>query len=108
MDIQDLLLEIGDIANSNGISTPYIVGGAPRDRVMGSESKHINDLDITTGDDGSIRLGELLSEKLDGSKYRTYDDGHASLNYRGLKLDFSNNFISPGIDKELKKDNIII
>ena len=64
MNVRDLLSEIENIAKENGISKPYIVGGTPRDRVMGEASKHINDLDITTGDEGSIKLSELISAKL--------------------------------------------
>lgn len=103
MNINDLLSIISDLAKSNGISTPFIVGGVPRDRVMGKEGRDINDLDITTGDDGSVKLGELLAKRFDDSKLRTYDDGHSSINIKGLRIDFSNNFIAPNIDTILKK-----
>lgn len=103
MNINDILSTIAQIAKDNGISKPFIVGGVPRDRYMGEKGKAINDIDITTGDDGSSRLSELVSKVINDSKHRTYDDGHSSLNIRGLKIDFSNNFNAPGIDSELNK-----
>jgi len=101
MNINELLLGIKDLAKNNRIARPFIVGGAPRDRVMGARDK-INDLDITTGDSDSIRLAELVANK-SGAKHRTYDDGHSSINIDGIRLDFSNNFNAPGIDEEIKK-----
>lgn len=102
MDINELLSEISSLAKNNGISKPFIVGGMPRDRIMG-KGREINDLDITTGDEGSLKLGELLAKKFSDSKLRTYDDGHSSLNIKGVRIDFSNNFTIPNIDDEMKK-----
>jgi poly(A) polymerase len=103
MDINELLSIISRLASENGISKPFIVGGAPRDRLMGEKGRDINDLDITTGDKGTAKLGELLAETFKDAKYRTYDDGHSSINIRGLRIDFSNNFNVPNIDAELRK-----
>jgi poly(A) polymerase len=107
MDIHELLSTIDSLAKQNGLNRPFIVGGVPRDRVLGDRGKNINDLDITTGDGGSIKLGELLAKHIKNVKYRTYDDGHdddhASANIMGLRIDFSNNFQIPNIDGELKK-----
>jgi poly(A) polymerase len=103
MDIHELLSIISKLAAENGISKPFIVGGTPRDRLMGKKGADINDLDITTGDDGSVKLGELLADKFGDAKYRTYDDGHSSINIKGLRIDFSNNFVVPNIDVELRK-----
>lgn len=106
MDVLELLSIISNIAKENDISKPFIVGGTPRDRVMGEAGKNINDLDITTGDDGSIKLSELISEKLKNAKLRTYDDGHTSINFMGIRMDFSNNFVAPSIEEELKKQDV--
>lgn len=106
MDINGLLSTIDSLAKQNGLNRPFIVGGVPRDRVMGDRGKDVNDLDITTGDSGSIKLGELLAKHIKDVKYRTYDDGHASVNVMGLRIDFSNNFQIPNIDGELKKIGI--
>jgi len=107
MDIHELLSTISELADKNGIGKPFIVGGVPRDRLMGKSAGDINDLDITTGDDGSMKLGELLADKFGDAKHRTYDDGHSSINIRGLRIDFSNNFVIPNIDAELRKIGIM-
>lgn len=106
MDIHELLSTIGNLAKQNGLNRPFIVGGVPRDRVMGHKGKEINDLDITTGDEDSIKLGEIIAKSYQDAKHRTYDDGHSSINIRGLRIDFSNNFQAPNIDTELKKMGI--
>ena len=86
MDINELLSTIGELANKSGLSKPFIVGGTPRDRLMGEKGGDINDLDITTGDDGSVKLGELVAKAFGDAKHRTYDDGHSSINIRGLRI----------------------
>ena len=103
MDINELLSIIGKLAKENNLSTPFVVGGVPRDRLMRKKGRDINDLDITTGDDGSVKIGELLAKTFKDAKHRTYDDGHSSINIKGLRIDFSNNFQAPNIDVELKK-----
>jgi tRNA nucleotidyltransferase (CCA-adding enzyme) len=105
MKLEDFLVSIKDLAASNGLSEPFIVGGVPRDRVLGKigTKSEIRDIDITTGNKDSIALGSLLSQKFPESAYRTYNDGHTSLDLFGVHLDFSSNFIIPGIDKELSR-----
>jgi len=103
MDIKKLLTTIDDIAKRNNISKPFIVGGVPRDRILGKRGTSINDIDITTGDNNAAKLGELLNKAFTDSKYRTYDDGHSSINTRGIRIDFSSNFILPNIDAEMRK-----
>ena len=39
---------------------------------------------------------------MDGARYRDYDDGHASVDFQGLRIDFSNNFTVDGIDDILQ------
>lgn len=108
MNIDELLSTIENIAVTNGINKPYIVGGVPRDRILGKRSKNsdIKDIDITTGSKDSISLAKLLSTAIPNSHYRTYDDGHSSINIRGLHIDFSSNFISPGVKEELQKKGV--
>ena len=64
MKLDELLSKIEDIANSNGINKPFMVGGVPRDRIIGirDEVTKINDIDLTTGRKDSIRLAELIGE----------------------------------------------
>jgi tRNA nucleotidyltransferase/poly(A) polymerase len=108
MDIKQLLIHIRDVAEQKGLSKPYIVGGIPRDRVLGilGEKTDVNDLDITTGDEGSAILGKLLYGTLKDSVYRMYDDGHSSLDYRGIHIDFSSHFVVNKIDAILKTKNV--
>ena len=105
MNIDELLSAIEDTARANNISKPFIVGGVPRDRMLGKRENitDINDIDITTGDKGSPALAKLLSKTIPDSHYRTYDDGHSSLDVRGLHFDFSSNFIAPGVEEEMRK-----
>jgi len=105
MKLEELLLIMTEVANSKRMSQPFMVGGVPRDRIIGIRKKisKINDIDITTGDKSSLVLAEELHRKLKGSYYRTYDDGHASVDFRGLHIDFSSNFLAPGIKEELDK-----
>lgn len=103
MDIYEFLSYVDKIATKHNLSKPYVVGGVPRDRVLDKDSEGINDVDLTTGDEGSIMLGNLISKYFKGANSRQYDDGHVSVNYRGLQVDFSNNFKIPGIKEELEK-----
>lgn len=106
MDINELLSIIQRTAQENNLSKPFIVGGIPRDRVMKGRDSSINDIDITTGDENSVKLGEAVVARLPDAKYKTFDDGHSTINFRGLRMDFSSNFVAPGIDAELSKGGI--
>jgi poly(A) polymerase len=101
MKLIEALNLIRQIATENGLSEPFIVGGAPRDKVMGRLNK-IEDLDISTGDDGSKFLGKELSIKLK-APYLLLPDGHSQVTIDGFKLDFSSNFRSPDIENILKR-----
>jgi len=103
MRTEDLLLEIQSIAAENGIDTPYLVGGVPRDRVLDKtlDIVDIKDIDITTGTESANKLSEILGKKWPNSNYRTYDDGHSSLYVNGVHIDFSSNFIAPGVEDEM-------
>lgn len=108
MKIDELLLDIEQVARDNKISTPYCVGGVPRDRVLGEigAKSEIQDLDITTGDPTAHKLAFLLSKKYNNNTYREYDDGHTSIEIGGLHIDFSSNFKAPNIEMELQKMGI--
>jgi len=105
MNLETFLKNIMLLAKQNGISEPFITGGVPRDRVFSKlgEKSNIKDIDITTGNKDSYRLGKLLSKKYPDAFYKEYDDGHSSLDIYGIRLDFSSNFIIPNIDVELNK-----
>lgn len=106
MDINELLSIIQYTAESNDLSKPFIVGGVPRDRIIEGTDVEISDVDITTGDEDSTKLGELLAKRLPEAKHKTFDDGHSTITFRGLRIDLSSNFVAPGIDAELKKAGV--
>lgn len=105
MKIDELLSEINKVAASNNLSKPYLVGGVPRDRVLGQigEKSEIQDVDITTGDKDAEKIAQLFNQKYPDSIYKKYDDGHTSIDFLGLHIDFSSNFVAPGVDLELKR-----
>lgn len=107
MKLSELLYAIGKIAEDKGLSTPYIVGGFPRDRAL-NRVEEINDIDLTTGDSDIHVLFEELVKKLgNNAVYKRLPDGHSSININNLKLDFSSNFIVPGITSMLQKVRVI-
>lgn len=108
MKIDELLSDIDKVAQENSLSKPFVVGGVPRDRVLGQigTKSEIQDIDITTGDKTAHKLAYALSKKYPNSSYREYDDGHTSIDVMGLHIDFSSNFVAPGVENELKRMGI--
>lgn len=108
MDVDEILSGVEKVADRLNLSQPFIVGGVPRDRLLGKRGKksEIKDVDITTGDKDSIKLGEAVARFFPDSNFRSYDDGHSSIDVEGLHIDFSSNFQAPGIEEELKKMGI--
>lgn len=104
MKISELLSDLEDLSNKYDLSTPFIVGGLPRDRVFGLDYE-IKDIDITTGDNTSLALGMYASEKWPDAHFRMYDDGHSSLTFKNIAVDFSNNFVLPNIEKLINIEN---
>ena len=102
MKLKDLLFLVQNVAKKNNISTPYIVGGLPRD-VLLKKIDSIKDIDLTCGDATSLLLGQKVVLELEGSTVTTFNDGHSQLSYKGFSVDFSNNFIIPNIQAELIK-----
>jgi tRNA nucleotidyltransferase (CCA-adding enzyme) len=105
MKLSELLQSLDRIAKENNISTPYIVGGLPRDRVFGT-ADDIKDVDITTGDNGSFALAMAASREWPEAHFRAYNDGHSSVDFKNIRLDFSNNFKLPEIKKKLSEVGI--
>jgi tRNA nucleotidyltransferase/poly(A) polymerase len=108
MKLSELLDNILKVQEEIGSSKPYICGGVPRDRYLHRSDK-ISDLDITTGDKSIDYLSQEVAEKLKNDfnvTSKTMEDGHSSIYMGNLKVDFSSNFILPGIDGILQKMNI--
>jgi tRNA nucleotidyltransferase (CCA-adding enzyme) len=106
MLLSELLNTLSNLAKKNGLSEPYVCGGLPRDKLFGIAAQ-VKDIDITTGDKGSFALAMLASKEWSDAQFRSYDDGHSSLDFQNIRLDFSNNFILPGIEEELTKNGIM-
>lgn len=108
MKLDELLGIIIEVAKTNGLTEPFMVGGTPRDRILGviDKKSEIKDIDITTGDKNSPKLAQLINQKLEGSIYNVFDDGHSSVDYQGIHLDFSSNYHVRGIEEELKRLNV--
>jgi tRNA nucleotidyltransferase/poly(A) polymerase len=106
MRLEDLLGALDQLARDNDLSRPFAVGGFPRDKLLGLQPAQVADIDVTTGDRDCSALALLASRRWPDAHYRSYDDGHASLAFRNIRVDFSNNFILPGIEAELAKRGV--
>jgi poly(A) polymerase len=105
MKLSELLQAIDRMAKEGEMSEPYIVGGLPRDKEFGIP-RNVKDVDITTGDNGSFALAMAASREWPDAHFRAYDDGHSSIDFKNIRLDFSNNFQLPGIEEALEKKGI--
>jgi len=101
MAIRDVLLEIKRIAKDNGLSEPYVVGGLPRDKILG-RSNLVEDVDLTSGDESIHRLAELVAHHYRVNPMR-FPDGHYQVYVDGIKYDFSSNYNSPDVEYFLGK-----
>lgn len=106
MRLNELLGTLGRLAKENKTGTPYIVGGLPRDKVMGVPARAVKDIDITTGDGNSLALAMAASHEWPDANFKMHDDGHSTLIFKNIQVDFSNNFKIPGITAELKEMGI--
>ena len=109
MAVKEILAQIAQIAKDNNIHEPYIVGGLPRDKVLGRESD-IGDIDLTTGNADIVKLAKLTAAhfyKLDNNlKPKQAPDGHFDMKIQGIDFDFSSNKMSPNIDTILRRAKI--
>jgi poly(A) polymerase len=112
MKLRELLYLIQNISKYNGIADIFIVGGIPRDRLLGLiKPEEFNDLDISTGDKKIHNLAKELEiefKKKFNIEVKHCNDGHISLIFPGnnFKLDCSSNFVVPRIDEYLYSNGI--
>ena len=64
MKLEALLGTLARLASESGLPEPYIVGGSPRDRMLGLQLSQIKDIDLTTGDRSSVSLSLLASREI--------------------------------------------
>ncbi len=101
MTLVEILKLIERVAQEKGVSTPFICGGVPRDKIMGRLNQ-MADVDITTGDASVFDLAPAIAQAIPGSKIKTMPDRHSQINLDSLKIDFSSNFLVPNIETMLK------
>jgi len=102
MAIRELLDIVAKTARDKGYSQPFIVGGIPRDKLLGKLGD-IEDVDITTGDDTVHALAKDVGALIPNGSYKVLSDGHAQITVGSTKLDFSSNYRVPGLEKTLQK-----
>ncbi len=108
MKLKELLQKILEVQTNIGSSKPYICGGVPRDRFL-NRVDSVVDLDLTTGDNTVDFLSQETFDRLKKNyniTRKTAVDGHSSIYMGNLKIDFSSNFILPGIEKVLNDMNV--
>jgi len=108
MKLTSILKSLDNAAIKYGASKPFICGGVARDKFM-NRLDNISDLDITTGDSTIKILAQefsILLKKIYLIKYESFNDGHASIFLKDLKLDFSSNFNAPSINQFLISNGI--
>lgn len=93
MAIRDVLIELKKLSKDNGLSEPFLVGGLPRDKLLG-RSRKVADVDITTGDESIFELAKLAANSLKVVPMKL-PDGHFQIYVNKVKFDFSSNFHSP-------------
>jgi hypothetical protein len=105
MKLKNLLKLIDLVHQKYGTSTPYICGGLPRDKYLGKLVSAV-DVDFTTGDKTVEKLSlesyKILKEKFNIVR-EIKQDGHSSIYFKNMKIDFSSNYIVPYAEKFLKK-----
>lgn len=106
MNLRELLALIHDVSEKNGIRVPYIVGGVPRDIVMGLV-EGLNDIDLTNGEASIATLADLVGARL-GIEPTTLSDGHKKIRVDRFSIDFSTNQIYDNIDSLLSKRGITV
>jgi len=108
MKLRDLLQLIDKVHTKYNTSIPYICGGLPRDKYL-NRLLSVADVDFTTGDEtiNTLSLGtyRVLKRKFN-IKREKKQDGHSSIYFNNMKIDFSSNYTAPNIDIHLKKIGI--
>lgn len=109
MELKNILEILRKASSAKGISKPYIVGGLPRDKLLGRLSE-VNDIDLTTGDETIHNYAEIVSRLLKEAgqefSFKEMPDGHRQIQLSNVKLDFSSNFRSPDCQKLLVKAGV--
>lgn len=105
MKLRDLLQLVDKVHQKYGTSTPYICGGLPRDKYL-NRLTSVSDVDFTTGDETVKKLSLATYKVLSKKYYIKRDikqDGHSSIYFNNMKIDFSSNYIAPNLNSYLSQ-----
>ena len=86
----------------------YICGGTPRDKVL-KRLTQISDIDITTCNSKINDLAKLTHNEFSKDHkviLKSSKDGHHTIYFKNIKIDFSSNYNEPNISNILKDKNI--
>lgn len=111
--IAQILHEIAETAEANGLSEPYLVGGAVRDMLLGNDPV---DFDITCGGPEALILADRFAMEKRVPVY-CYRSGAKRIRYKGYDFDFSphavfadfqNPFIAEAMSRDYTINSIMI
>lgn len=102
MTIRQSLQLLDQLAQTNGLARPYLVGGMVRDFHLGLP-EHTVDIDITTGNHDAAKLAKLFAAK---TGEHLHGEEHFFVTRDSAKYDFSKDFSYPGIDVLLKEKGV--
>lgn len=110
MAFVDSLNSLLEVAIQNNLSTPYLVGGLPRNILLSKSDPSlkkgsIRDVDITTGNFDVKPLAEAFAKKF-GGELLQLEENHIEVKYRDVMYDFSKNIRYKDIDQWLYSENI--
>jgi tRNA nucleotidyltransferase/poly(A) polymerase len=109
MQLREILSIISQVSQRLEVPPVMICGGTVRDKYL-HKIDNIADLDLTNGDKSidyvSEELYNLLRKKYNISR-EIADDGHSTIFFGNLKMDFSSNFIIPNITEYLNQLGIM-
>lgn len=103
MKLKDLVNIILNAQKESKSSEAFVCGGLPRDKFL-NNIKNIDDIDITTGDATVHYLAENVYRELKKQyniQKKTSQDGHLSIKFGNMKIDFSSNYINENVNHSM-------
>lgn len=103
MKLSDLIQVINKCSKDLNTKA-YLCGGLPRDKQLNILDE-VHDIDITTGNNLIFSFGELVYKSINKNlnvESFTSKDGHRTLKFKNISIDFSSNYNEPNITEILK------
>ncbi len=101
MKLREVLDLITEASNEIGAGKVYLCGGVARDKYM-KKLENISDIDVTSGNSSIFDIADSF-ERLISKEYNIkrdkLPDGHSTVYLGNIKIDFSSNFITSGVEK---------